>query len=197
MTVTLTRSIPSQIIAGDSIDFYVAIPSDLVGYTGTARLVCQTSTNAGTMSGTVTTEGSDYHVVFSGQSSTGTKLLTAGQYLLTVWATLSNDRYTVYSQPLTINPDLSVGTPALRHAQKMLVSIETALYARVTGGEIEEYSIDGTSVRKMSIDQLERLRSRYSAEVARLQNPGQGIGSVKFSLGPATSAPDMRYRYGR
>lgn len=197
MTVTLTRSIPSQIIAGDSIDFYVAIPSDLSGFTGSARLVCQTSTTTGTMDGTVTTENSDYHVVFSGQSTPGTKTLTAGQYLLSVWATSGNDRYTVLSQALTITPDLSTGTPALIHAQKTLIAIESAIYSRITGGEIEEYSIDGTSVRKMSMDELQRMRSRYTAEVARLQNPNQVIGSVKFSLGPTSSAPDMRYRYGR
>lgn len=188
MTVTITRSPPKQLVAGDSIEFNVAIPSDLSGWTGSARLVCQSSTTTGTMDGTVTTDGSDYHVVFSGQSVGGTKSLTAGQYLLTVWATSGNDRYTVGQWALTITPDLSTGTPALRHAQKTLVAIETAIYARVSGGEIEEYAIDGTSVRKMSIDELERLRARYAAEVARLQNADSPIGSVKFAFTPAGQA---------
>lgn len=200
MTLTLLREPPKQIVAGDSIEFYAPIPADLVDFTtGTARLVCQSST-AGTaaMSATsITAENGCFRVKFEGQVSGGTKALTPGQYVLTVWAATGNDRYTIGQWPLTIGPDLSTGSPALRHAQKMLLLLETAIAARISGGEIEEYTIDATNIRKADIEVLERMRSRYAAEVAALQNPGQPLRSVLFELGPTGQPVDPRYRYGR
>lgn len=194
MTLTLQRQAPKQIVAGDSIEFLVPIPGDLTGWTGSARL-----TGASQMDATsVVVENGDFHVKFEGQVTGGTKALTAGQYTLTVWATSGNDRYTVLQHRMTVTPDLSTGSPALEHAMKTLTAVETAIYARLTGngdGGVEEYAVEGTSVRKLSIDQLEKLRNKYSAEVARLQNPNAPLGRVKFVMTPAGTLPDYRRRY--
>lgn len=191
LPVQLLYGAPKQIIAGDTIEFLVPIPSDLTGFTGSARL-----TGPSTMDGTVTTENADFRVRFAGVG--GTSALTAGQYILTVWGTSGSDRYTVAQYRLTVEANLATGTPAQSHAQKMLALLETAIYNRVNGntdGGIESYSIDGTSVAKMSMAELQRMRAKYAQEVAREQNPDAPFGSVKFAFTPAGNAVDLRRRY--
>lgn len=165
------------------------------GLVGSARLTGPSQMNATSCA----TEGTDFHPKFSGQSSPGTKDLTAGQFDLTVWATITgNDRYTVYQAQLTVDPDLSTGTPAQVHARKMLTLLETAIYNRVNGnsdGGIENYAIGGISIAKATLEQLERMRAKYAREVARLQNPDKQIGSVKFAMTPAGNPVNLKRRY--
>lgn len=193
MTVATTHACPKQLLAGDSLDLLVAIPGDLIGWTGSARL-----TGASTMAGTVETVGSDFRITFSGQGSPGTKDLTAGNYQLTVWATNGTDRYTVARFTLQVVADLATGTPALAHAQKMLALVETAIEARIQGngdGGIEEYEIAGRRVVKLSMADLQKFRTKYAAEVARLQNPDRPYARVKAVFTPAGQMPDMLRRY--
>jgi hypothetical protein len=192
---TLTHRAPRQIIAGDSIEFLVAVPADYQLWTGSARLA-----GPGQMAATsVATEGSDFHVKFEGQSAGGTKALAAGQYVLTVWATSGNDRKTIAQFPLTVAVDLSTGTPAQPHAIEMLPIIEAAIKARITGnpdGGLAAYTIDGTSVTKIPLDELKRLRKQYAAEVAAIQNPNGQFGRVKFAMTSAGGIVDVRRRFG-
>lgn len=195
MTLTLTHSAPKQIVAGDTIDFLVAIPGDLDGWAGSARLTGASQMDASS----VATEGSDYHVKFGGQTSPGTKTLTPGQYTLSVWATSGTDRYTVLQAQITITADLSTGTPALAHAVEVLGIIESAIKARLNGntdGGLEEYEVDGTRVRKIAMADLQRLRNKYAAEVQRLQNPDAPYGRVKATFQPAGSPMNSMRRFG-
>ncbi len=195
MNITLTHTPPQQIIAGDSIEFLVPIPSDYLAWAGSARLTGPVSLNA-----TVTTQGSDFRVYFQGQGNNGsTDTLEPGQYTLTVWATSGSDRKTIASYPLSVAENLATGQPQLPHAVKMLRVIEAALVARVSGnadGGIEEYMVDGVNVRKVSLEDLEKMRARYSAEVARLQNGPAAIGSVKVAFNPAGLPADYARRFG-
>jgi hypothetical protein len=196
VTVSTTHTCPKQLLAGDSLDLLVAIPGDLTGWTGSARLTGGAGTTTSQLAGTVTTEGTDFRVKFVG--SGGTSTLTAGAYQLTVWATSGSDRYTVAQFRLQVLADLSTGTPALAHAQQMLAAIETALRARMTGsssGAIEEYQIAGRAVKYLATKELESLRGRYAAEVARLQNPDRPYGRVKAVFSAAGTMPDILRRY--
>jgi len=199
LTVQLKDEAPKQIIAGDTIEFYAAIPSDLEGWTGSARLTGPSQMDATS----VATESGKFRVKFQGSS--GTSALTAGQYLLTVWATSGNDRYTVYQAGITVKANLATGTPAQSHAQKMLSIIETAIYNRVnqssgtasttTEGGVESYSIDGVSVSKLSMADLQRLRNKYAAEVQVEQNGAAPIGRVKTVFTAAGTIPQLKRRY--
>lgn len=195
LTLSLLRTAPKQIIAGDSIEFLVGIPSDLAGWTGSARLTGPSQMDATSCA----TEDGNFHVLFEGQSASGTKTLPAGQYTLTVWATSANNRYTVAQYQLTVVANLATGTPAQSHAQKMLALLETAIYNRVNGnsdGGIENYAIDGTAVSKLSMEQLQKMRARYAAEVSREQNPTQQIGRVPFAFTQGGSPVGVNRRYG-
>jgi hypothetical protein len=195
VTIQLTHRAPTQIIAGDSIEFLVAVPTDYQAWTGSARL-----TGPGQMAATsCVLEGSDFHLKFEGQGASGTKTLTAGQYVLTVWATSGNDRRTIAQFPLSIAPDLSTGSPALDHAVKMLTLINTAIENRIAGnndGGIEDYTVDGTQVRKLPMLELQKLRNKYSAEVAALQNPNGQLRRVNFAFAPTGGMIDVRKRFG-
>lgn len=200
VTISLTHDVPPQLVAGDSLEFLVAIPSELTGWSGSARLTGPAQMDATS----VAVEGLDYHVKFSGQAAgtTGTyktAQLCAGQYMLTVWATNGTDRYTVLQRPLTVTPDLSTAAPQQRHAVEMLPIIERAIKARVSGnddGGLEQYTIDSTSVTKIPMSELQRLRARYTSEVAAIQNPGSPIPQVKFAFTPAGAPFDLRRRFG-
>lgn len=194
VTVTVKYGAPAEIIAGDSLDFYVAVPGDLVGWTGSARL-----TGLGTMDATsVTVVNNDFRVKFEGQSAGGTKDLAPGQYVLTVWATSGNDRYTVEQYRLTIRADLSTGSPDLEHAVKMVDLLTAAIQARVSGtpdGGVESYEINGRKVNKMTTPQLRALLNLYRAEVRALMNPGAPIARVKATFGSAGFEPMQKRRY--
>lgn len=191
---TLSYNAPKELLAGDSIDFLVQVPGDYSGWTGSCRLTGPSAT----LDGTISNSNGDFEVYFPGQGASGTHTLAAGQYLLTVWVTSGNDRKTIEQFPLTITADLSTGTPAQVHAVKMLDLLETAIYNRLNGttdGGIDEYTIDGTSVKKLTMDDLQKLRARYAAEVARLGNPNAPLGSIKFHFSQAGTVPDLRRRF--
>lgn len=202
MTLTLTHDAPKQIVAGDSIEFLVAVPGDLTGWTGSARLTGPAATMDAT---SCASEGSDFHIRFAGQTATGTgtyktSQLPPGQYQLTVWATNGDDRYTVLSVPVSVTADLSTGTPAQQHAMKMLPIIEAAIEARITGnpdGGIEGYAVDGTQVTKLPMVELQKLRAKYSAEISALQNPDRPIGQVKFVMTAAGNPVNFLRRYSQ
>lgn len=200
MTVTLQHAVPAQLLAGDSIEFLQSIPGDLVGWTGSARLTGGSPAAPGSMDATtVVTENRDLHITFSGQSTPGTRTLAAGNYTLTVWMRNVNDRYTIAEYRLTIRADASTGTPALTHAARMLDLCETALANRLganSDGGIEEYEIHGRRVKKISTEELTRLRNKYAAEVQRLQNPGAPYGRVKAVFSAAGDMPHVLRRYG-
>lgn len=194
MDITLLREPPAKITAGDSIEFLVAIPSEYSGWTGSARL-----TGPSQMAHTTcATENSDLRPYFRGQGSDPkTAGLTAGQYVLSVWLTSGNDRVTLAQFPITIEADLSTGTPAQVHARKMLSIVESAIEARIQGntdGGIEEYQVEGVMVKKLSMAELQKLRSKYAAEVSALQNPNRPIGSVDMVFAKTGFPADPRYR---
>jgi hypothetical protein len=199
--VTLTHRAPRQIIAGDSIEFLVQIPDDVVGWTGSARLTGPCIALDAT---SCVTEGGDLHVFFAGPvDDRGTKMLPAGQFQLTVWASNGAGqearRRTIAQFPLSIVANLAEGEPEQNHAATMLRLIERAIKSRVTGnndGGLEGYTIDGVAATKVPLETLERLRNKYSAEVAQQQNPNGGIGRVKFAFTPTGGIPDMRRRFG-
>jgi len=197
VTVTLRETPPAQIVAGDSLEYMQAIPADLSGWTPSARLTGPGS--SATMSATsCTVSGSSVDVLFSGQSTPGTKTLTPGQYLLTVWMTNGNDRYTIAKYPITITTDLSTGTPAQTFAAAQLAVVETAIANRLSGntdGGIDEYEILGRRVKKIPLKDLYALRTRLQAEVRLQQNPNGAYGRVKVKFTQEGMLPDLMRRY--
>jgi hypothetical protein len=77
---------------------------------------------------------------------------------------------------------------AVSFAERMLKRIEAAIAARLSGNDvIENYSIEGRSVSKLSMPQLQELRGTYAAIVYRQRNPGRVSTTVEVSF------PTMAY----
>jgi hypothetical protein len=186
---TLLNAPPRQVPAGDTLEYLEAIPADYVGWTGSARL-----TGPSTMDATdCTVEGGDFHIRFAGQAINGTKELEAGQYTLTVFVTSVDgaDRFRIKEHRLTVLPDAATVDDGRSFASRMLAILETAIEARVSGntdGGIESYIVDGVSISKHTLADLERLRTKYANEVANQQNLGV-IPSVELAFTKPYAVP--------
>lgn len=49
---------------------------------------------------------------------------------------------------------------------EMLAKVETAIETILDGGAVQDYTINGKSIRRYSLDELIRLRDKYSTEIA-------------------------------
>ncbi len=195
MTTSLCRTPPSQIVAGDSIEFLFAIPDAYAGWAGAARLTGPD--NVAINATSCATEGTDFHVIFAA-AQTDQKLVE-GHYALTIWAKTgegaSARRATLAQFRISIQPDLSTGAPEAPHAVQALAAIEKALRCRYKGDVPEEYIVDGVSVKKMTIEDLEKKRNKYAAEVSQLNNPNGSIGRIPFAFSYAGMPTDFRRRF--
>jgi hypothetical protein len=194
VTLTLLRVPPAQLDAGDSLHYTEPVPSDLSGWTGSAYL--STGGAAPVAATTVTSVNDTFEVYFS---AAATAALAAGQYTLVVYATSGADRYEVARHPVTIRQNLATGTATAHHAVKTLALVEAAIYNRLNGntdGGVEQYAVNGIQIQKLSMKDLQALRVKYAAEVARLNNPTAPIGAVKIVFGKSSANPvDFRQRY--
>jgi hypothetical protein len=175
---TLLNAPPRQIPAGDTLEYLEAIPADYVDWTGSARLAGPSTMDATSC----VLEGGSFHIKFEGQGAGGTKELEPGQYTLAVFATSSNDRKTIAVHRLTVLPNTALVDDGRTFEAQMLDVINVAIMARVSGnndGGIAAYAIDGVSITKIPLEELERLRTKYSNAVANQQSGGV-IPTVPF-----------------
>ncbi len=109
----------------------------------------------------------------------------AGAYRVTGYVSRGTSRKTVFQGVIIVAENFATSAAALEHAETMLTLCETAIEARLTGGEVEEFSIGGREVKKIAIAELRRMRSSYAEEVRRLRNPGASFfKTVKVTLAP-------------
>lgn len=80
--------------------------------------------------------------------------------------------------------------------EALLAQLQTTLAARVSGGAIENYSVAGRSVTRISTPELERMIGRYKWIVYRQRNPGRlGIpGTFSFPSIAYPPYPPGRFR---
>ena len=84
--------------------------------------------------------------------------------------------YDADSGTLVVTPNLAVeaASDQRTHAEKMLAVIEAEIQARIdgTGSAHDAYGIAGRSIQKLKMTELEAMRAKYGAEVARQRNGG-------------------------
>lgn len=54
--------------------------------------------------------------------------------------------------------------------QEMLDAVETAIQALMSGGAVQEYTINGRSIKKFSLQELINWRATLKAEIAASTN---------------------------
>lgn len=113
----------------------------------------------------------------------------AGTYLWTLRATaISGGASQIVGRgSLVVRPDGSTADDMRSHAEKMLVSIEALIEGRAQK-DVNQYSIAGRSLTKMTIDELIRWRTHYRAEVRAMRakslpNGGRKLTYARFTNG--------------
>ena len=52
-------------------------------------------------------------------------------------------------------------------SQETLTAVESAIYARLTGGAIDSYTVNGIRIERADLATLYKVRTQLAAEVAR------------------------------
>lgn len=177
------QEIPRELAAGDTVtlslaSFSAAYPVDEFDLSLSLKLAAAAA---------ITVAFADV-----GGIHTGALALTdssAGTYLWTLRATakVGAASQVIGRGSIVVRPDMAKDGDMRSHAEKMLASIEALLEGRATK-DVNQYSIAGRSLTKMTVDELMRWRTHYRAEVraarnATLPNGGRKITLARFKNG--------------
>lgn len=176
MAPSIPNGFPPALVAGTTWKFAASFgdfpPAD--GWTVTYQLVGPAS---GSFVAAPRTSSGDYLVTVT---PTDSAAFTVGLYRWTAIAALSGETYVAASGTVDVqpNPAVSALTDARSFAAKQLEKVEAELGARFgtsttpLGSAHESYTIGGRNITKISIADLQVMRSRLIAEVERERNGG-------------------------
>lgn len=179
--------IPSQLFVGDSASWFDSSTTDALGN--------EISPSAGwtlkyyikgtaDVELTATTEDGQWKTSLSTAQSTS---LAAGSRPWQAKATKDAQVLTLGGGVLTVLPSLAGGYTGKSQARQDLEAVQSAMRAMISNGAVQEYSIGGRSLKKMSIESLRQLESKLLTDVKRedyAANPENGNPNtlkVKFT----------------
>lgn len=130
---------------------------------------------------TATADGDNYKVFLS---SSDTSNYTPGTYWWNAYIINGTERYKVDEGKIEIKPNLANLTSfdGRTHAEKVLEAINTILEGKTD--DVEEYTIAGRNIKRMSVSELIKWRTFYIQEVKREKrakelSKGFGIKNIK------------------
>lgn len=131
---------------------------------------------------TITPGTDDWTVTIPGTVSA---LFGEGTYQWTAFVTLAGARRVVDEGVITVRADATkIAEPVISHAAQMVDLLEAEIQARITGtgSAHDSYAINGRSIGKMKMAELEQLRDRYRIELWRERNKNAATPSrvVRF-----------------
>lgn len=131
----------------------------------------------GTLDAVGSASGSAFAVTLAAADTDG---LAAGTYRWTERVAKAGEKYDAATGLVVVTLDMAAAAAGAgqSHAERVLALIEAAIEGRIPNG-MESYQIQGRSVSKIPLMDLERLRGIYAARVARQKNGGQ-IGSIQM-----------------
>ena len=154
--------------AGDTLNFDIEVPDKFKdGYTYTYYLKDKNGNSI-----TISSNSTHFFV-----SSSTTSTYIPGMYSYVLYAEKNGERYKLYEDIVNIKADITTANTYdnRTHAQKVLDSINAILENK---DEVEEYTIGGRSIKRMSIDELLKWKKYYTAEVQKEKNK-QNIRYIK------------------
>jgi len=174
---------PVDFMAGDTMTWEKALsdysPAD--GYVLTYAITGPSIVDATKI--TVVAGTSDWTITLPGSL---TSPLLAGTYSWAAFVTLAGVRNLAEEGVFTVRPDAAqVKSAVLSFAAQMVPVLKSEIQARITGtgGAHDSYSINGRSIAKMKMAELEQLRDRYELELWRERNPGNASPSRAIRFG--------------
>ncbi len=96
-----------------------------------------------------------------------TTTLAAGDYLWQAYAETGSRRETLGTGRIKIKAAPTAGASGKSQTQQDLDTVEGAIRAMMTGGAVQEYSIGGRSMRKMSMADLILWRDKLKSQLQR------------------------------
>lgn len=115
-----------------------------------------------------------------------TAALPAGGYRLRAHVTDGTDRFThlpsgrpICDQVVTVEENPEQVSPGGTHAEKMLALIESRLEGRLTDDQAEQYTFDGVSLARISVETLDAMRKKYQREVYSQRSGGLKVRSMR------------------
>lgn len=94
--------------------------------------------------------------------------------------------FDVHTYRIMVSPNVATAAPGdfVSPEEKQLVQLQAALSARLAGGAVENYSIAGRSVTKISTKELREMIGGLKWIVYRQRNPGRVGAPGTFSFPP-------------
>jgi hypothetical protein len=170
----MTALIEEKIVQGDSLNWtetetdYPASDSWVVYYV----LVNETSRIAFN-----STADGDFHL-FDITTAT-TSAWKAGEYNYQRYVSDSTDRVTLDQGSVVIEKDFTTASDRRSHAKKVLDAIEAVIEDRASIDQ-QEYTINGRSLKRMTLDDLLKLRGYYKSVVRKEAGKSSTI-QVRFT----------------
>lgn len=116
-----------------------------------------------TLNKAATASGDDHLLTLS---TSDTDSLTAGEYAWAAKVSKASELYTIAIGNVTVRPDIAdenSGYESRPHCKIMLDAIEAILQGKATQ-DVLSYSIQGRSLTRMNVEELETWRDKYRKE---------------------------------
>lgn len=163
--------IPFQLVAGEMVTwdddaFRDNLGNSIDSGTWTLNYVFKGAT---ALSLTGTSNGSGW---LTSMTSVQSAALSPGIYYWQSYVTNGSNRINLSQGQLEIKQDLSAAGATVPYdgrtqSEKDLDSVQAAIRAMITNSAVQEYTIGGRSVRKMSLSDLQALESRLKYRINR------------------------------
>jgi hypothetical protein len=144
-----------------------------------------------------TVVGNDYSVTITDEASSA---LPPGLYQWRAFASKAGEVYPVANGTIEVVANPSAAGDTRTFAAKQLEKVEAEIAARFNTGSTklgsahEDYTIDGRSLTKISMNDLQLMRARLSAEVARERAGGGMLPPFEAAFGTVSASPRDQWR---
>lgn len=162
MALEISKTLPSRIRAGDSIEFiYIPVDSSYVDSAYTATTTVINSSAKYSADSSTLLEGGFYFDIPSATSSEW----TAGDYTLVLSIKSENSRHTISQHNISVLPDLTSPVDLRTTNKQIFDALVSTIEGSATYNQLK-MSIAGRSIERMTLEELITAKNLYAKEVA-------------------------------
>lgn len=180
MSATTPTSEPVKFTAGDTVSFTKSL-SDYSAADGWALTYAFRGFGLTAKDfGPSTADGSDHLVEITAAQSAG---LVPGRYSVGGYAILADERYEIYRGFITVEKNLMTVTEGedTRTVARRILDNLNAVIEKKASHDILNSSVEGTTIGRLTPEQLFLFRDRYAAIVAEEEAAGAGRSRAIFT----------------
>jgi predicted secreted protein len=157
--------IPKVIVSGDTVKWSEASVGEYISptWTRTVSLRHRTSSNTVNITGVANAGGWDFTL-----SATSSATLGTGSLFFQDYVSAGSERFTLGTGSIECLPSATAagGTfDGRTQTETDLDNVRAAIRAKIAGGDVQEYTIGGRSLKKMLVADLIALETKLKADV--------------------------------